>query len=262
MSQIVLGSRVPIENMSTVDRVLSIVGGTLLAVSSVRRRSGSPLGVLAAAEMVRRGISGHCYLYQLLGVRTQPTDPWSSVSVPYETGVRASGAITLSTPRDRVFAFWRDLSNLPQVMQHLVAVEPVDSKTSHWVAEGPGGKRLEWDAEIINEIPGELLAWRSLPGSQVDSAGSVRFKDAPGGRGTELSVDFQYNPPAGFAGAYIAKLFNRDAEAEMERDLYRLRQYLDTGEVVTTKGQPRGRGDNHGPARPDRRSEPIAGAGL
>src|SRR2546421_600891 len=90
---------------------------------------------------------------------------------------------------------WHRSSAAPRFMQHLISVERIDSKRSHWIAKGPLDRQVEWDAEVINEIRNELIAWRSLPGSTVDSAGSVRFKDAPGGRGTEVRVELQYNPP-------------------------------------------------------------------
>src|SRR2546423_15606848 len=107
----------------------------------------------------------------------------NGASLPYELGIRARAAITVNHPRESVFQFWRQLENLPRFMRHLISVEPRDERRSHWVAQGPAGRKVEWDAEIINEIPNELIAWKSLPGSDVDSAGSVRFKDAPGERG-------------------------------------------------------------------------------
>lgn len=125
-------------------------------------------------------------------------------------------------------------------MHHLITVEQIDQQRSHWVAQGPANKRIEWDAEIINEIPTQLIAWKSLPGSDVGSAGSVRFKDAPGGRGTEIRVELQYNPPGGVVGSYFARLFGREPEQEITADLGRLKQFLESGEAATTEGQPRG----------------------
>jgi len=133
------------------------------------------------------------------------------------------------------------LDNLPRFMRHLVSVDQLDYRRSRWVAQGPAGWRVTWDAEVINEIPNELLAWQSLAGSQVDSAGSVRFTEAPGGRGTEIRVELQYNPPAGIVGAYVARLFGREPEQEIEADLNRLKQFLECGEVATTDGQPHAR---------------------
>jgi uncharacterized membrane protein len=125
-------------------------------------------------------------------------------------------------------------------MKHLVSVDVLSETRSHWVARGPAGRRLEWDAEIHNDVENGLIAWRSLRGSDVDSAGSVHFKDAPGGRGTEVVVHLQYNPPAGMVGATVAKLLGHDAETEIESDLYRLKQFLECGEVAVTEGQTRG----------------------
>jgi hypothetical protein len=121
-------------------------------------------------------------------------------------------------------------------MQHLKDVEVGDDGRSYWVADGPAGSNIKWTAEIINEIHDELIAWKSLPGGDVDTAGSVRFKDAPGGRGTEIHVELQYNPPAGRVGALVAKLFGKDPQREIGNDLRRLKQYLESGEVATDAG--------------------------
>lgn len=228
-------------NMCSTDRVVSVVGGGLLTFLGGRKKStGGKVLMIAGAELIRRGVTGHSYAYQALGVRSKSIEPWSSVSVPYELGVHVRTSITIAKPRDIVFAFWRDFENLPRIMSHLVSVTQKENNTSHWVARGPAGKQMEWDAEIINEAPNERIGWRSLPGSKVDNAGSVHFKDAPGGRGTEITVELQYNPPAGYAGAFVAKLFGADPETEIESDLFCLKQYLETGEVATTEGQSKG----------------------
>jgi uncharacterized membrane protein len=227
-------------NMSLPERWGSVVGGLLLTGTAIRRRSGGKMRLLVGAELIRRGVTGHSYGYQALGIRTRTDAQGKSVSVPYELGVYARAAITIAKPRAVVYQFWRNFENLPRVMKHLISVDTQADPGSHWIAEGPGGARVEWDAEIHNDVENELIAWRSLPGSEVDSAGSVRFKDAPGNRGTEVLVVLQYNPPAGLIGASIAKLFGRDAETEIESDLFRLKQYLEAGEVADTKGQPKG----------------------
>jgi uncharacterized membrane protein len=109
--------------------------------------------------------------------------------------------------------------------------------------EGPAGQRVEWDAEIINEIPNELIAWRSLPGASVDNAGSVRFEHATAGRGTRVIVSLQYDPPAGQVGALVAKLFGRDPEREVDEEMHRLKNIIEAGEIPTSEGQPTGRAD-------------------
>ena len=199
-------SRHSIVNMDPLDRWASALIGLGLAGSAMRRPNAR-LRTAIGVELLRRGLTGHCYAYQAFGVRTKSLDRTSSVSVPYELGVRARASITISKPRADVYRFWRDFENLPKIMKHLVSVTPTSDNQSHWVAEGPRGKQVEWDAEIHNDIENELIAWRSLPGADVDSAGSVHFRDAAGGRGTEVVVRMQYNPPAGFVGATVAKLF-------------------------------------------------------
>lgn len=232
----VIRTNTPFINLSTPERWASVIAGGAMAAAGIRKGRSGLLHLLAGGAMIQRGISGQCRFYRLFGLRTAPSD----ATLPYELGIRARAAVTINQPRERIFQFWRQLENLPRFMRHLVSVEPADGVRSHWVALGPAGKKVEWDAEIINEIPNQLIAWKSLPGSDVASAGSVRFQDAPGGRGTEIRVDLQYNPPAGIVGAHIARLFGREPEQEIEADLGRLKQFLEGGEVATTQGQPQG----------------------
>jgi uncharacterized membrane protein len=200
-------------------------------------KNGGMIRMLLGAGMIGRGLTGRCHLYRVLGVRTAHSD----ATLPYELGVKARAAVTVAHPRHEIFTFWRQFENLPRFMRHLISVDQKDEKRSHWVAEGPGtDSTYEWDAEIINEIPDELIAWKSLPGSEVASAGSVRFSDAPGNRGTEIRVELQYNPPAGIVGAWVARIFGREPEQEISADLKRLKQFFETGEVATTAGQPNG----------------------
>lgn len=223
-------------NVHPVERALSVAGGSMMVVSGLKKGWSGLFRVAVGAGMIGRGVTGRCQFYRALGLRTAPSDS----PVPYELGVKARAAVTVNQPRHEVYAFWRQLENLPRFMRHLISVEPGQGKQSHWVAEGPGGHKYEWDAEIINEVQNELLAWKSLPGADVASAGSVRFSDAPGNRGTEIRVELQYNPPGGIVGAYAARLFGREPEQEISADLKRLKQFFETGEVATTQGQPKG----------------------
>lgn len=222
-------------NVHPAERWISVFAGAALLAGGLRRGTAGLLPAAAGTLMIRRGFTGRCELYRLLGVRTNP----SNAALPYELGIRAGASVTINHARDKVFQFWRQFENLPRFMRHLISVES-DGKHSHWVAEGPAGRKVQWDAEILREIENELISWRSLPGGDVASAGSVRFSDAPGGRGTEIHVELQYNPPGGIAGAYLARLFGREPEQEIKADLARLKQFLETGEVATTKGQPKG----------------------
>jgi uncharacterized membrane protein len=164
------------------------------------------------------------------------------VSVPHDEGLRVDQAMTFNLPASELYAFWRQLTNLPRFMRHLESVEVLDDRRSRWVALGPAGTRVAWEAEIINDIPNERIGWRSLPGSTVDNAGSVQFRPLDGGRGTMVLVELKYDPPAGKAGAAVAKLFGRDAATEIREDLLRLKQLLESGEMSTTTGQFAGSG--------------------
>jgi uncharacterized membrane protein len=228
----------PTVNLHPAERWASTLTGCAAVVSGIRQgKSSGFLRVAGGGLLIHRGITGHCGAYELLGLTTAPT----RATLPYELGVRARAAVTIAAPREKVFEFWQDLENLPRFMRHLISVEMLDEKKkSRWTARGPLDRKVTWDAETINEIPGQLIAWKSLPGSEVDSAGSVRFRQAPGYRGTEVRVELQYNPPAGIIGAYTASLFGREPEQEIAADLGRLKQFLESGEVASTEGQPQG----------------------
>lgn len=160
----------------------------------------------------------------------------SKVSVPDNKGIKVVKSCTINRPRQELFQFWRHFENLPQFMEHLVSVEQTSEKESHWVAQ-IGKKKAEWDSVVINEHPNELVAWRTLEGSDIAHAGSVRFADAPGNRGTELTVAFEYDPPTGKAVAFLAKLFGKEPSQIVDKDLMRFKAMMETGEIPTTKGQ-------------------------
>lgn len=156
--------------------------------------------------------------------------------------------ITIDRTPAELYGFWRRFENLPRVMRYLESVRSIGDNRSHWVARGPGSVDIEWDGEISDDRPNELIGWRSLPGSDVENSGRVRFQPAPGGRGTIVRVEMQYVPPGGGIGAMIAKLFGRAPEQEIQVDLYRFKQIMETGQVTTTEGQPAGRPTSTSPA--------------
>jgi len=158
------------------------------------------------------------------------------VSVPSDEGIRVDKAITIERPPAEVYAFWRRLENLPRFMSHLESVQEQDELHSHWAVKAIAGKVLEWDAEIIEQREGEMISWRSLPGADVDHAGSVWFTPLPGGQGTVVRVELKYVPPAGKTGDWVAKLFRRDAASEIGDDLLRLKTFLETGELPKPTG--------------------------
>jgi uncharacterized membrane protein len=149
-------------------------------------------------------------------------------------GIHAKGHCVVNLPPEEVYRFWRDFQNLPRFMRHLEAVHDVGNGRSHWKAKGPAGMEVEWDATIIADVPGEVITWRSLEGSDVDNAGAVRFERAAGGRGTIVKVNIEYNPIGGVIGATVAKLFGEEPEQQLDDDLRRFKQVLEVGEVVVS----------------------------
>jgi uncharacterized membrane protein len=156
--------------------------------------------------------------------------------------IRVTRSIAVNRPREELYRFWRDFQNLPRFMYHLESVQVTGDGRSHWVTKAPGGKRVEWNSEVTIDRPNELIAWRSLPGSDVDNAGSVRFEARPRGRGTILRVELEYRPPGGVIAASLAKLFNAAPEQQIYDDLRRFKQVIETGEVVRSEGSPEGAG--------------------
>jgi len=158
------------------------------------------------------------------------------VALAGRRGIQVRASIRLEKPVDEVFRFWRRFENRPRFMANLERVSDLGNGRSHWVAKGPGGVGVEWDAEIINEIDNRLIAWRSLPGSDVVSAGSVYFSSARGGRECQVAVNMQYEPPAGRAGALVATIAGREPSQTIREDLRRFRELLETGEVARPDG--------------------------
>jgi uncharacterized membrane protein len=155
-------------------------------------------------------------------------------------GVAVKRAVTINLPAAELYAFWRNLENLPTFMTHVDSVVVKSPTLSHWTIRAGKDHTMEWDAEIIEDRREEVIAWRSLPGSEVDNAGSVWFSPAPGERGTVVKVSLRYSPPGGKIGAQLAKWFGQDADALIAEDLFRLKALLETGEIPTIEGQPKG----------------------
>ena len=162
--------------------------------------------------------------------------------------------ITINRTPEDIYAFWRNLANLPQFMAHLESVEE-SGQTSKWRAKGPAGVPITWDAEIVLDHPGERLAWRSIEGTTtVPSRGVVRFNQAPAERGTEVQVELKYEPPGGALGAAFAKLFGKEPGQQIAGDLRRLKQVLETGEVLHSDASIH---DGPHPARPARTDDSV-----
>lgn len=155
--------------------------------------------------------------------------------------IKVKKTLTINASPEKLYSFWRNFAELPRFMNHLEAVHITGKRTSHWVAKGPAGTTVEWDAEILDDRPNEVIVWHSLDGSDVKNTGSVRFEAAPGGRGTMVRVNIMYSPPAGKLGKTVAKMFGEDPEKQISVDLLRFKQFVETGEIARTEGQPAAR---------------------
>jgi uncharacterized membrane protein len=207
-------------NVGSVERVASVVGGAALLAFGLMRRSRGGLGLAATGGMMLyRGLGGHCLLYRALGItRTSSGDEQVG-----QLGVKLEREIPVDEQPDQVYAFWRDLRNLPIIMPHLESVEVLSERRSRWRVKGPAGTTFEWTAEIINDKPNELIAWETEPGARVAHAGSVHFIPRPGG-GTIVRVSLQYDPPGGELTHMLTRMFGVDPSKRIDEDLERLRE--------------------------------------
>jgi uncharacterized membrane protein len=198
-----------------------------------RRSLGGVLLAGVGGALLFRGTTGHCPIFQQLGINTAADQPPEPVEI--------AEAVTVNVDRTAAYDFWRELENLPRFMHHLRRVEQLDGGRSRWTAKGPGPlPDLTWNAEIVEEKPGERLVWRSLPGADVHNAGHVTFKDA-GGR-TEVHARIAYRPPAGDVGTAVARWLDPVLSQMVKEDIRRFQHVIETGEVPTIEGQPTGEG--------------------
>jgi uncharacterized membrane protein len=226
-------------NVSDLERWISLaVGGGLMTCGLTARRT-EWFSTLIGGYLVYRAMTGNCPLMQAVGFSTAGPAGDEAV-IPAGAGCKVEHSVTINKPAAELYRFWRRFDNLPKFMTHLKDVK-VEGTKSHWVAEGPLGLSVSWDAEVIEDKPNEVISWKSLDGADVDTSGSVHFRAAPGGRGTEVRVTLKYYPPAGKVGAAVAKLFGKDPASEIREDLARFKSLMETGEIASVKGQPSGR---------------------
>src|SRR5262245_29319340 len=174
-------------NVGWNERRYSLLGGTGLLIGGLARGSLPGIALATLGGMLAyRGFTGHCGVYGALGRNTAEDDPAPEPEEYFDKGIHVESSFTINRPAEELYRFWKDLKNLPRFMTHLKSVQVLDERRSRWVAKAPAGLSVQWDAEIINDEPNSLLAWKSIGGSDVDNAGSVRFLAAPGDRGTRV----------------------------------------------------------------------------
>jgi uncharacterized membrane protein len=215
-----------------VGRWLSVVGGAALVLHGLSRRSLGGLGLaVGGGYLAYRGLTGHNPIRGVID------------SVMPRQGVTFLSSITINKPVREVYAFWRRFENLPRFIQHMESVEPTGPGRYHWVVKPVEGMKLEWDIEVVEDRENQLIAWRSLPGSDIQERGWAEFKPAPGGRGTQLDVRIAYRPPGGAAGLFAAKLLNGITERWFQEYMRHSKQLMEAGEIATIEGQPSGRAE-------------------
>lgn len=213
-------------NVGRSERLVSGIAGLAVMALALRRKRLRRLLLPLGGSLITRAVSGRCAVNRALGRNSARRDRVSPVaSVARGEGIKVEHSVVVNRPREEVYRFWRRLENLPRFMDHLESVTMLDENRSHWVAKAPGGTRVEWDATIHNEIEDELIAWRSLPGSDIDNAGSVHFTPADGG--IEVRVVLSYDPPAGRVGAAVARLLGEEPGRQVEEDLRRFKQVIE-----------------------------------
>ena len=221
-------------DMGKTQRLVSGLAGVALLVLTLRKKRLRPLLFPIATGLLAKAFTGQKGKRD--GGRLERQDDRVSpvASVGRGQGIKVEESVTINRPVLEVYRFWRNFENLPRFMDHLESVTVIDETRSHWVAKGPVGTRIEWDAVIHNELDDELIAWRSLPGSEVNNAGSVHFTPTADATGTDVRVVLSYEPPAGKLGAAVARLLGEEPSKQVADDLRRLKQVMDAGEAVAS----------------------------
>ena len=230
------------------ERWFSMVAGAMLAGWGLQRRDAlGGTAAVGAAALLYRGATGRDAISDVMGTGRGSGRGPAAVADRYSDtrrrlggrrGIHVEESVLINKPIAEVYRFWRNFENFPQFMEHLDCVAMREEGISHWVAKGPAGSQVEWDARIINEIDNKLIGWQSLEGSTIATAGSVNFDETE--HGTRVRVHLQYDPPGGRAGALVARLFGEEPNQTVREDLRRFKRLLETGEIPTTEGQPSG----------------------
>ncbi|HEY9726127.1 MAG TPA: SRPBCC family protein [Chroococcales cyanobacterium] len=215
-------------NVSDTERWATLIGGGALVLLGLKQGSlRGALTALAGGGLIYRGATAQTGIQDALGMNQSIT-------------VEKSVTISNKSPEE-LYHFWRNFENLPRFMKHVKHIQVIDNTRSHWIASAPMGASVEWDADIIKDEENRLIAWASVEGADIDNSGFVRFKPAPSGRGTEVKVAIEYNPPGGAVGDAIAKLFGEEPKQQIGDELSRFKMLMEAGEIATNEGQPSGR---------------------
>jgi uncharacterized membrane protein len=224
-------------NVGDVERKVSLAAGGILALIGLGRRDLTGLLIAGVGGgLIYRGVSGQCPMYQSLGINTAEESEAAQYSIHVEQ------AFLINRSPEDLYNYWRNFENLPNIMSHLKSVTTTGGNRSRWVADAPGivGGEVTWEAETTQDLPNQLIAWQSVPGSEVTNSGAVRFSPAMGDRGTEVHVFLNYSPPAGRLGHWVAKLFGKAPDQQIREDLRKFKRVMEVGEAPTVDGRSHG----------------------
>ncbi len=224
-------------NVSQTERLVSVVLGGALATYGLTRSSlgEGVLAVLGGGALLHRGVTGHCKAYEMLGRRQVDEDERELVAAP-----QAEASVTIGKTAAELHKVWSDPATLPQIMGHFAAMKPSGEGRTRWSVQGPLGTHVEWDTHVTEETPG-LIAWRSVEGGSMGSEGWVRFRAAPGDRGTEVTLQMSFDPPGGLVGNALVKLLGAPTDMLIRAALRRFKSLVETGEIATLEHNPSAR---------------------
>jgi uncharacterized membrane protein len=229
-------------NVGDTERAVSIAAGAIIGLLGLGRRSVPGLiTATVGGGLIYRGVTGYCPLCDRLGIDTAHDQGQTQEQIT-ERGIQIEQALQINRSPEELYQFWRNFQNLPRIMSYLESVRVIDERRSHWVAKAPriAGGKVKWDAEITRDEPSSRIAWRSLPGSDIDTAGEIRFSRAMGDRGTDVHVFMSYVPPAGKLGHWIASMLGENPRRVVREDLRNFKRVMELGEILTIVGQPHG----------------------
>lgn len=221
-------------NVGKTERIISAAGGAVLTFLSLRRATPAKLSaLLPAAYLLYRGATGHCYINTLMNRDSHSHN---------DMAVSINRTITIYKTREEVYNFWRQLENLPLFMRHVLEVIETVPGKSYWKIHLPVTNTvIEWNAVMVEDIRNQKISWRSLPDAEIENSGEIIFRDAPGNQGTEVQVKLMYAPPMGLAGKAVSKLLNPMFEEIVHEDIRAFKNYVESGEIPTSKRQPTGK---------------------
>jgi uncharacterized membrane protein len=209
------------ENVGSRERGASMIAGGFMVIDGLRRRGvGGLIESLVGANLIYRGSTGFSWLYDMLNIDTAEEREG-------RPSIRVQRTVTIDKDPQTVYSVWRRFENLPRFLNHVESISPLDGKRFHCVVRGPLGRRIEWNAEIVEDVPGHHIAWRSEEGSPLRHSGAVGFLPLEGGRATEVKVSLQYEPIRGALRDVVKKLLGDDPRRQIREDLERFRRVVE-----------------------------------